>query len=78
MILDFRSYPDIYDLRPLISRNHEVTKAIYLPDGAKVNTLWGLQSELEILDAPHVTVTDAVVHFCKKLRASSVNPKDQG
>ncbi|MDD9952243.1 MAG: hypothetical protein OXT67_11835 [Zetaproteobacteria bacterium] len=63
-VLDFRDYPDIHDLRPLISRNHEVTKAIYLPDGAKVNTLWGLQSELKVLDAPNVTVTGTRPEDC--------------
>ncbi|MDD9950404.1 MAG: hypothetical protein OXT67_02460 [Zetaproteobacteria bacterium] len=72
-VLDFRDYPDIHDLRPLISRNYKATKAIYLPDGAKVNTLWGLQSELEILDAPNLTVTGTRPEDCPTVDYIFVN-----
>ncbi|MDD9950693.1 MAG: hypothetical protein OXT67_03915 [Zetaproteobacteria bacterium] len=63
-VLDFRPYPEIRDLRPLMSRNHEVTKIIRLPEGAQIHSLWALQSELEVLDAPGVTVTGTRPEDC--------------
>ena len=63
-VLDFRPYPEIRDLRPLLSRNHEVTKIIRLPEGAQIHSLWALQSELEVLDAPGVTVTGTRPEDC--------------
>ncbi|MDD9951487.1 MAG: hypothetical protein OXT67_07970 [Zetaproteobacteria bacterium] len=63
-VLDFRAYPQIRDLRPLLSRNHEVTKVIHFPEGAEVNSLWALQTELEVLDAPGVTVTGTRPEDC--------------
>ena len=63
-VMDFRAYPEIRDLRPLLSRNFIRTKAIYLPEGAEVNSLWALQTELEVLDAPGVTVTGTRPEDC--------------
>ncbi|MDD9951482.1 MAG: hypothetical protein OXT67_07945 [Zetaproteobacteria bacterium] len=63
-VLDFRAYPEIYDLRPLLSRDTEVTKVIHLPAGAQVHSLWALQWELEVLDAPGVTVTGTRPEDC--------------
>ena len=63
-VIDFRPYHDIRDLRPLTSRNYEVTQAIYLPEGAQVNSLWALQSKLEVLDAPNVKVTGTRPEDC--------------
>ncbi|MDD9951481.1 MAG: hypothetical protein OXT67_07940 [Zetaproteobacteria bacterium] len=62
--LDFRPYPEIRDLRPLLSRNTEVTKVIHLPAGAQIDSLWALQWELEVLDAPGVTVTGTRPEDC--------------
>ncbi|MDD9951483.1 MAG: hypothetical protein OXT67_07950 [Zetaproteobacteria bacterium] len=63
-VLDFRPYPEIRDLRPLLSRNTEVTKVIHLPAGAQVHSLWALQRELEVLDAPGVTITGTRPEDC--------------
>ena len=63
-VLDFRPYPQIRDLRPMMSRNHEVTQMIRLPEGAQIHSLWALQTELAVLDAPGVTVTGTRPEDC--------------
>ncbi|MDD9951145.1 MAG: hypothetical protein OXT67_06220, partial [Zetaproteobacteria bacterium] len=74
-VVDLRGYPEIHDLSPLTSLTINTTQ-VYLPEGAKVRSLWGLQSMRElpkVFDAPQVTILGTRPEDCPTAEYVSIN-----